>query len=214
MGEAVSLGIHESQSRLWENHVGRGRAFWEHWLPKAIQRFPGLSRFTPEQMHAAVNRVAPSFIRVEADQVTYDMHIILRFEVEVQLLEGNLPAADLPAFWNESFAKMFGLKVPDDARGCLQDIHWSLGGLGYFPTYTLGNLNAAQLFHKAQESCPGLQRELEQGNYGTLLEWLYRNVHEQGCRYQPQDLMRHATGETTQSSYHLQHLKDLAGEGL
>lgn len=209
MGEAVSLGIHESQSRLWENHVGRGRAFWEHWLPKACAHFPNLKRFTPDQMHAAVNRVSPSYIRVEADQVTYDLHIILRFEIEVQLMEGHLQAADVPGVWNESFEKMFGLKVPDDARGCLQDIHWSLGGLGYFPTYTLGNLNAAQLFHRAMETNSGLGEELARGSYGTLLSWLRRHVHEQGSRFSPQELMRQATGESTQTRYHLEHLKSL-----
>ncbi len=151
MGSAVSLGIHESQSRLWENHVGRSRAFWEHWFSVACRHFPHLKKFTPEQMTRAVNRVSPSFIRVEADELTYDLHIILRFDLEQELVSGEMSVADLPAAWNEQFEKSLGLKVPNDALGCLQDIHWSLGSMGYFPTYTLGNLNASQLMQRARQ---------------------------------------------------------------
>ena len=159
-GTAVSLGIHESQSRLWENQVGRGREFWTHWLPRAAEYFPTLAARTPEEMFAAVNRVKPSYIRVEADEVTYDLHIILRFGLERRLLDGSLKVADVPAAWNEEFRDMFGLEVPDDAHGCLQDIHWSEGLIGYFPTYTLGNLNAAQLFRRALADLPSLPAEL------------------------------------------------------
>jgi carboxypeptidase Taq len=206
-GTAVSLGIHESQSRLWENHVGRSLHFWEHWLPKACRHFPSLSRFTPEQMTRAVNRVAPSFIRVEADEVTYDLHIILRFEIELKLIEGELNVADVPAWWNEEFERMFGLKVPDDAHGCLQDIHWSLGSLGYFPTYTLGNLNASQLFARARQDNPSLAGELQAGGYGPLLTWLRDRVHRHGQRFAPQELMEQATGEPTQARYHFEYLR-------
>jgi len=207
LGSAVSLGIHESQSRLWENHVGRDRAFWQHWHPVACGHFPELKRFSPEQIYAGVNRVAPSFIRVEADQVTYDLHIMLRFELEVALVEGQLQVADVPARWNEEFEKLTGLKVTRDADGCLQDIHWSLGALGYFPTYTLGNLNAAQLMHRALAGPGSISGELARGEYGGLLNWLRENVHSQGSRHRPQDLMQHATGETTQSRYHLDYLR-------
>jgi carboxypeptidase Taq len=207
MGAAVSLGIHESQSRLWENHVGRSAAFWEHWHPVACRHFPSLARFTPAQIAAAVNRVSPSFIRVEADQVTYDLHIILRFEIEVRMMHGELKVADVPTVWNEEFEKMFGLKVPNDAQGCLQDIHWSLGTIGYFPTYTLGNLNAAQLFRRATMDHPELAPELRRGQYATLLAWLRAQIHQQGQRFKPQDLMRAATGEPTQAGYHLEHLR-------
>lgn len=207
LGSAVSLGIHESQSRLWENHVGRSPAFWEHWHPIACEHFPGLKRFTPAQISAGVNRVAPSFIRVEADQVTYDLHIILRFNVESKLFNGELAVADVPAYWNEEFERNFGLKVARDADGCLQDIHWSIGLLGYFPTYTLGNLNAAQLMHRARTDHPALEAELARGEYHTLLQWLRTKVHQAGSRYTPLELMRHATGETTQSAYHLDYLR-------
>lgn len=207
LGTAVSLGIHESQSRLWENHVGRSPAFWEHWHPVACEYFPELKRFSPAQMTAAVNRVSPSFIRVEADQVTYDLHIILRFEIEVKLLEGALAVADVPACWNEEFEKMLGLKVPNDAEGCLQDIHWSLGDLGYFPTYTLGNLNAAQLMQRARADQPALEGELARGDYHSLLAWLREKVHRFGSQHLPQQLVQQATGEPTRSSYHLDYLR-------
>lgn len=207
LGTAVSLGIHESQSRLWENHVGRSPAFWEHWHPVACEHFPGLKRFSPAQVSAAVNRVAPSFIRVEADQVTYDLHIILRFELEVKLVEGQLKVADVPGCWNEEFEKMFGLKVAKDADGCLQDIHWSIGCLGYFPTYTLGNLNAAQLMHRALAEQGTLADELARGEYGNLLRWLREKVHAAGSRHRPQPLIQQVTGEPTQSKYHLDYLR-------
>ncbi len=207
LGSACSMGIHESQSRLWENHVGRSVDFWEHWHPRACHHFPALSKFSPEQIARAINRVSPSFIRVEADQVTYDLHIILRFELELKLIEGSLKVADLPGVWNEEFTKMLGLKVPDDARGCLQDIHWSLGAFGYFPTYTLGNLNAAQLMHRAAQDLPGLDSELRTGCYRSLLGWLREKIHTPGQRYEPPELMRRATGEDTRSRYHLDYLR-------
>ncbi len=207
-GSSVSLGIHESQSRLWENQVGRGRAFWAHWLPRAAEYFPNLAARTPEEMFAAVNRVRPSFIRVEADEVTYDLHIILRFGLEQRLLDGSLKVADVPAAWNEDFREMFGLTVPDDAHGCLQDIHWSEGLIGYFPTYTLGNLNAAQLFRRALADLPALPSELSAGRYGSLLGWLREKVHSQGERLTPGELMASATGEPTRADYYLAGLRE------
>ena len=207
LGRDISMGIHESQSRLWENHVGRAREFWEHWHQPACKHFPALKKHSPEQVWRAVNRVAPSFIRVEADQVTYDLHIILRFEVELKLTEGELKPGDLPAFWNESFEKMLGLKVPNDSRGCLQDIHWSLGAFGYFPTYTLGNLNAAQLMASATRELPGLAGDLRAGRYASLLGWLRGKIHTQGQRWLPPDLMRRATGEPTAARHHLEFLR-------
>jgi carboxypeptidase Taq len=205
-GTAVSLAIHESQSRLWENHVGRGPAFWEHWHPVACEHFPELKKFSPAQITAAVNRVSPSFIRVEADQVTYDLHIILRFEIEVSLVEGNLKTSDVPAYWNEQFEKMFGLKVGKDSEGCLQDIHWSIGLMGYFATYTLGNLNAAQLMRRAAAENQALAGELARGEYKPLLSWLREKIHRQGSRYAPRELIRLATGEPTGIRDHVDYL--------
>ena len=145
LGAACSLGIHESQSRLWENQVGRGRPFWDHFFPRLKQTFHALADVSQEAFTFAINGVRPSLIRVEADEATYNLHVALRFELELALLSGDLTTADLPGAWNDRFEALFGLKVPDDARGCLQDIHWAFGGIGYFPTYTLGNLYAAQL---------------------------------------------------------------------
>jgi carboxypeptidase Taq len=210
-GSAVSLAIHESQSRLWENHVGRGAAFWNHWHPVACEHFPNLKALSPDQVTAAVNRVAPSFIRVEADQVTYDLHIILRFEIEVNLVEGKLKTSDVPAYWNEEFEKMFGLKVPKDSEGCLQDIHWSIGLIGYFPTYTLGNLNAAQLMRRAAIDNPDLSGQLARGEYQPLLSWLREKVHRQGSRHAPTELIRLATGEPTGVRDHVEYLRDKFG---
>jgi carboxypeptidase Taq len=207
LGIAASLGIHESQSRLWENHVGRDPAFWERWHPVVCRHFPELNRLTPVQIAGAVNRVSPSFIRVEADQVTYDLHIILRFEIEVRLIQGELAVRDVPGMWNEEFEKMLGLKVTRDSEGCLQDIHWSLGDMGYFPTYTLGNLNAAQLMHRAKSDHPSLSQELAKGEYGTLLKWLRQQIHTHGLRYLPQDLIQRATGEPTGVRHHLEYLR-------
>jgi len=208
LGSAASLGIHESQSRLWENHVGRRPEFWQHWHSRACEHFPDLRRFAPEQITAAVNHVAPSFIRVEADQVTYDLHIILRFEVEMKLIERELNVADVPAYWNEQFKKMFGLMVTRDADGCLQDIHWSIGTMGYFPTYTLGNLNAAQLMNQAAAEHSSLKADLSRGEYGSLLTWLREKVHRHGMRHHTQELMRQATGQPTDAAAHLANLRE------
>jgi carboxypeptidase Taq len=206
-GDAVSLGIHESQSRLWENHIGGSTAFWEHWYPRACYHFPELKRFRPEQLAAAARRVSPSFIRVDADEVTYDQHIILRFELERALINGDLAVREVPEAWNARFKELLGLTVPDDARGCLQDIHWSMGSLGYFCTYTLGNLNASQLMAAARRAMPSLDGELAAGRYQNLLRWLRTNIHEAGRRFEPQELMVRTTGEPTRSGHHLDYLK-------
>jgi carboxypeptidase Taq len=207
-GDAVSLGIHESQSRLWENHVGRTPQFWHLWHATACKYLPDIARYSPSALADCVQRVAPSFIRVEADEVTYDLHILLRFEMELALVEGRLKVKDLPEAWNTRFHELFGLIVPDDARGVLQDIHWSLGSLGYFPTYTLGNLNAAQLMFAAEQIIPGLPDQLAQGNYAPLLRWLRENIHQHGRRYLPAELMLKATGEPTQARYRIEYLRN------
>lgn len=204
-GTAVSLGIHESQSRLWENHVGRSRAFWEKWLPRAREIFPSLS-VSLDQMVAAVNRAEYSFIRVEADEATYDMHIMLRFGIERRLLNRELKIKDVPAAWNEEFRSLFGMTPPDDARGCLQDIHWSMGGMGYFPTYTLGNLNAAQLYHAASQNA-AIRQGTERADYAPLLAWLRDNVHSKGSTLTSHDLMVGATGHPTDERRYMEHLQ-------
>jgi len=206
-GTAVSLGIHESQSRLWENHVGRSQSFWEKWLPRAAELFPNLQHIAPSDFLRSIHRSEFSFIRIESDEATYDLHILLRFELERRLLNGSLEVAGVPAAWKQSFEELFGLTPPDDAHGCLQDIHWSMGGLGYFATYTLGNLNAAQLFHKALER-PEIASSVNKAEYGPLLAWLRKHVHAQGSIQHPADLMRSATGRPTEPAPYLLHLRN------
>lgn len=205
-GTAVSLGIHESQSRLWENHVGRSRSFWEKWLPRAAEVFPSLRRLPLDQFMAWVNRAEFSFIRVEADEATYDLHILLRFDIERRMVSGSLKVEDVPAAWNDEFKSLFGVTPPDDRRGCLQDIHWSMGGLGYFATYTLGNLNAAQL-HAAAMRRKKISEATARADYGPLLGWLRESVHARGSTLLPGELMRVATGCETRPKWHLGHLK-------
>ncbi len=210
-GTYVSLGIHESQSRLWENQVGRSRPFWAHWYPRVKEIFPSLAALPPDEFLLLINRVKSSYIRVEADEATYNLHIILRFELEQKLVSGELAVNDLPAAWNARFEKIFQLPVPDDRRGCLQDVHWSMGLIGYFPTYTLGNLNAAQLCAAALRQDPQIGAEIDAGKYGKLLGWMRANVHRHGRRYSPSELMQRATGETTRATYFLSYLKGKYG---
>jgi len=195
MGEAVSLGVHESQSRLWENAVGRGRAFWAYWFPMARRIFhEALAGVTLDAFHAAVNHVEPSLIRVQADEATYNLHIIVRFELEQALLSGDLAVADLPAAWNQKYQETLGVTPRNDAEGCLQDIHWSAGLVGYFPTYTLGNLYAAQLFDEAQTGLSGMDLAFARGDFSGLLSWLRTKVHREGQRYRPAKLIERITG--------------------
>lgn len=206
-GRACSLGIHESQSRLWENHVGRSRPFWEKWLPRAAEIFPKLRKVPLDTFLAAINRSEYSFIRVEADEATYDLHILLRFEIERRMISGQLAVQEVPEAWNALFAEMFGMSPPDAARGCLQDIHWSMGGLGYFATYTLGNLNAAQLFAAARKQ-KRIAAGIASADYAPLLSWLRENVHSHGGAALPGDIMQRATGKPTDARHHLRHLRE------
>lgn len=193
VGNSASLGVHESQSRLWENHVGRSRAFWERWMPRVVHHFPHLAGVTAEQMYAAVNEAELSHIRVESDEVTYDLHILLRFELEQAIFSGTLAVADIPGEWNRRFESYFGIPVRNDAEGCLQDIHWSMGIFGYFPTYTLGNLNAAHLARAALAD-PGVSKAFDSADYAPLLEWMRRGIHGEGSLHLPHELIARAAG--------------------
>lgn len=209
MGEAVSLGIHESQSRLWENFVGRSRAFWEHWLPQARQAFPeALTGVGLDAFVFAVNDVRPSLIRVDADEATYNLHILLRFELERALIDGELAVADLPAAWADGMERLLGIRPSDDAQGCLQDVHWSGGSFGYFPTYTLGNLYAAQFFAKARAELGDLAQQFRRGEFLPLKAWLNRAIHREGQRYRAADLVAAVTGEPLNPGYLLRHLAE------
>jgi len=196
MGTSISLGIHESQSRMWENLVGRSRPFWERHYAWAQEVFPeALSGVDLDAFHAAINTVKPSLIRVEADEVTYNLHIVVRFELERDLLNRRLEVADVPAAWNRKMAELVGATPSNDREGCLQDIHWSMGVFGYFPTYALGNLYAAQFFAAARRAIPDLDDRIRAGDLGTLLEWLRANIHRHGMRYRPDELCRQVTGQ-------------------
>jgi len=208
LGESVSLGIHESQSRMWENQVGRSRAFWSWLGPK----LPGIiggeaSRFSHEDLYGAANIVEPGFIRVEADEATYNLHVMVRFEIERAVIGGSLEVAGIPSVWNRLYKDLLGLEVPDDRRGCLQDIHWSMGAMGYFPTYTLGNLYASQLFEKACEEMPGLVDGFARGEFAALRTWLNRSIHAHGRRFPPSELVVRVTGKPLSAEPLMRHLE-------
>ncbi len=205
-GSAVSLGIHESQSRLWENHVGRSRAFWETWYPAAQSAFPQLAGFPLEKFLRYLWRAAFSAIRVEADEATYDLHILLRFGLERRMVNGALRVADVPNAWSENFRELFGFAPDDDRHGCLQDIHWAMGGLGYFATYTLGNINSAQLAAAARRNV-SVRSAMDAGNYRPLLGWLRKSIHSRGGVLDPSDLMKEATGSAPSTDDYLAHLQ-------
>ncbi|HSS60110.1 MAG TPA: carboxypeptidase M32 [Candidatus Limnocylindrales bacterium] len=194
--EAASPGVHESQSRMWENLVGRSLPFWRYFYPSLQATFPEpLHDVDAESFYRAVNRSYPSFIRVEADEVTYNLHVLLRFELENELLEGTLKVRDLPDAWNARFKSYLGLNVPNDREGVLQDIHWSYVSFGIFPGYTIGNLFGAQLMEKIRADIPDLDAQFERGEFGALLTWLRRNVHRHGRKFTPNELMERATGK-------------------
>lgn len=212
LAQAPSLGVHESQSRMWENMIGRSLPFWEHYAPTIRKQFPGqLDNVTPDQFYRAINVVEPSFIRVEADECTYNLHIILRFEIEVALIEGSLSVSDIPEMWNAKMKQYLGIDVTDDAKGCLQDIHWSHGSVGYFPTYALGNLYAAQLFETIGDAIPDLWDRVGQGDFAPLLAWLRENVHQHGRRKTATEIVRDATGNEPTSQPYLDYLEKKYG---
>ncbi|VAX37523.1 Thermostable carboxypeptidase 1 [hydrothermal vent metagenome] len=208
MGQSVSLGIHESQSRLWENFVGRSRPFWNHFYKPAQTAFPeALKNVSLDEFYGAINTVQPSFIRVEADEVTYNLHVMLRFELEQKMIAGELEAADIPTAWNELFTSSFGITPPNDSLGCIQDIHWSMGLLGYFPTYALGNMYAAQLFEQAKQDVGDLDAMFSRGEFEPLKVWLNKQVHLRGMQYWSSQLIEVITGEPLSHLPLVKHLK-------
>lgn len=191
----ASLGVHESQSRLWENLVGRSEPFWKWAFPKVRQHFPiQANGYEWHDFYAAVNRVRPSFIRVEADEVTYSLHVILRFELECALLAGEIETKDIPALWNQKMKESLGVEVTDIAKGCLQDIHWSAGLVGYFPTYALGNLIASDIWLQIEKELPSLGTQIERGEFQPLLDWLIENLYVHASRYTPKTLLNKVLG--------------------
>ena len=210
-GGAVGLSIHESQSRLWENQVGRSNAFWRWAHPRLAGFFgPAVDGFDRAAVFGAANRVEPGLIRVEADEATYNLHIMIRFALERSLLSGDLAVTDLPDAWNAAYRSDLGVTVPDDARGCLQDIHWSMGALGYFPTYTMGNLYSAQLFETARDALGGadaIDAQFAAGDFAPLLDWLRENVHERGRTYDSAALCLKVTGKPLSAEPLMRHLE-------
>jgi carboxypeptidase Taq len=208
LAEAVSLGVHESQSRLWENQVGRSRDFWSHYYPLLAAAFPQLAAVDLDAFLLAINRVERSLIRVESDEVTYNLHIVLRFELETALFGGDLQAKDLEGAWNEGMRRNLGITPSAPSQGYMQDVHWSCGLLGYFPTYTLGNLRSAQFFAAARRALPNLSADIRHGKFAGLKGWLTEKVHAPGRMYPGDDLMERVTGEKTSAKPFLAYLRE------
>ncbi|WP_049900662.1 carboxypeptidase M32 [Natrinema sp. J7-1] len=213
LGEPRDLSVHESQSRLWENHVGRSRPFWEHFLPIARDRFPELADVTPEAAYEAANQVSDdNLIRTEADELTYPLHIVIRFEIERDLIRGDLEVSEVPEVWNDKYEEYLGMRPDTDAEGCLQDIHWSHGDFGYFPTYSLGSVLASQLYAAAEDDCGEFDDDIRAGEFDELNGWLRENIHRHGKRYVTPDLIEQATGEGLTADYFLEYVESKYGE--
>lgn len=209
LGESVSLGLHESQSRWWETRIGQSLPFWEHFLPLLKKAFSKkLDSISLDKFYKAINKVEPSFIRVDADEVTYGLHVILRFELEKELIEGSLSVHEIPEAWNAKMQELLGLIPQNNAQGCLQDIHWSMGAFGYFPTYTLGNLYASQLFATFEKQHRDWQKRVSKGEFLFIKEWLNHNVHRFGRQYTSKELLRHVTGKEFSSDAYTNYLNN------
>lgn len=207
LGEYCSLSIHESQSRLWENCVGRGLPFWKHNYKLVKEYFPEqLNNIPVEQFYKGINKVQPSLIRTEADELTYHFHVMIRYEIEKQLIEGSISSKDIPAAWNELYKQYLGVTVPDDKQGCLQDVHWSHGSFGYFATYSIGSLYAAQLYATICKQGLSIEEQLSQGNNRPVLEWLQQHIYRYGRYYNSEELCTHATGESLNSSFFVDYV--------
>lgn len=212
LADGTSLGIHESQSRMWENMIGRSVPFWERYYPKLAAMFPeALGDISFDRFYRGINKVEPSFIRVEADEVTYNMHIILRFELECALLTGELKVENLPDKWNSTFKELLGLTPPSHAEGVLQDIHWSMGAFGYFPTYALGNLYAAQFFSALQSELPNIEEMIRDGKFSDILLWLRKNIHSYGSTYTAEEICKKITGKSLEPAPFLEYVNGKFG---
>ncbi|MEK7607522.1 MAG: carboxypeptidase M32 [Patescibacteria group bacterium] len=209
LGESVSLGIHESQSRMWENIIGKSKPFWKYFYPKLQKKFLLPFKKLPiDEFYKIINRVNPSFIRTEADEVTYNLHIIIRFEIEKDMIEGTIKLENLPKIWKSKMKKYLGIDVPNDTLGVLQDVHWSTGSIGYFPTYSFGNLYSAQFYAAMQRDMPDMDQKISKGKFDDINAWLRKNIHERGKTYKAKDLAKIVTGENLSSSYFNQYLKE------
>jgi len=213
LAESVSYGIHESQSRLWENMIGKSFAFWQYFYPQLKKDFPTpFKNISLNEFYKTINCVRPSLIRVEADEVTYNLHIIMRFEIERDLIENKISAKDLPEIWNQKMKEYLGIKASNDKEGVLQDVHWSMGGVGYFPPYSLGNLYSAQFYNKMSKDIGNIDDQVGQGNFGEIINWLGKNIHSLGKTYTASNLVKKVTGEELNSKYFSDYLEKKYGE--
>ncbi len=211
--EGASMGIHESQSRLYENFIGKRKSFWKYYFPKLQERFPDeLKDVTLDEFYKAINQVKSSMIRIESDEATYNLHIILRYEIERDLIEGKLEVKDLPAVWNKKMQEYLDITPKDDSEGVLQDVHWSAGLFGYFPTYTLGNLYSAQIYNHAKKEIPDLEQKIENGNLMPLREWLKEKIHNVAWTEKPDEIILRVTGEALNPNYFIEYIKSKYGE--
>ena len=209
LGAAASLGIHESQSRLWENCVGRSLDFWKFFYPELQKYFPRqLEKVSLDTFYKAMNRVTPSLIRTEADEITYHFHVMIRYEIEKGLMDGSLNPKDLPATWSSLYEKYLGVTPKNDKTGVLQDVHWSHGSFGYFPTYTLGSFYAAQFYMQAKKEIEGLQAQVIKGDFKALLKWLREHVHQYGRRYTSEQLCQKITGKPLDPAYFMSYITE------
>jgi carboxypeptidase Taq len=207
LASGTSLAVHESQSRMWENLVGRSLPFWEHFFPQIKKLFPAqLDGVSLKSFYKAINKVQPSLIRVNADEATYNLHIMLRLELEIGMVDGTMKVKDLPEIWNTKMKEYLGITPPDDAQGVLQDIHWSGGSIGYFSTYALGNLVSAQLWEKINKDIKDLDEQIRKGKFDELLGWLHDKIHVYGHKYDPQDLVQKVTGSKIDSAAYVRYL--------
>jgi len=202
----VSLGVHESQSRTWENLVGRSKSFWQKYLPVLQKAFPALTSFDLDGWYKAINKVEPSYIRVEADEVTYNLHTLVRFEIECDMLTGKMKINDLPEAWNAKYTEYLGITPRSDSEGCLQDVHWSGGSIGYFPTYSMGNLLSYQIWNAMEKEVGDADALMAKGEFKPILGWLQEKVYSQGKKYPPRELVQRVTGKPLDASDYLSGL--------
>ena len=213
LGKYISLGIHESQSRLWENNVGRSKTYWSHMLITLKEHFPNqLTDFSLQDFYKAINKVAPNLIRTEADELHYHLHVIIRYEIEKELMEKTLEIKDIKSAWNTKYKDYLGVDVPDDNNGFLQDVHWAHGSIGYFPTYSIGSLYAAQFFDEASKEITDLDKQIGNGDNAPLLEWLREHIHKHGQFYDAEDLCKKITGEGLNAKYFIDYVSDKYAE--
>ena len=213
LADGASMAVHESQSRMWENLIGRSKQFWNHFYPRIQKLFPSqLGNVSLEKFYRGINAVESSLIRVEADEATYNLHIMLRLEIEIALMEGSMAVKDAPDAWNQKFKEYLGIVPPNDAEGILQDVHWSFGGFGYFPTYALGNLVSAQLWEKMSEEIKNIEEKIENAEFDAILVWLRENVHVHGAKYEPQELVQKITGSKITPGPYIKYLNNKFGE--